>query len=158
MKLPDFFEDKELNRLRQAMGASEPGNFELFDPEKQLTYSEREALENGLVAIPAAGLRVLKDKTLAHKNTRIWLQQENEIHLAYCKTVQSLRHREQGSTVSTADFITNDETSVCLECLSVLQYQGIDARRMRRAEYSDQVLEQFSLAEFKQVYPFYPII
>jgi len=39
-----------------------------------------------------------------------------------------------------------------------LQYQGVDARRMRRAEFSDQVVEHFSLADFKVDYPFYPII
>ena len=157
MKLPDFLDDKDFNQLRRTMGAESPGQFELFDPEKQLTYTEREALESGLVELAAPALRVLKDKTLAYKNSRVWLQKGDDIHLAYCKTVQSLRHREQAIQISTGNFHPQHQ-SVCLECLSVLQYQGIDARRMRRAEFSDQVVEQFSMDDFKNAYPFYPIL
>ncbi|MAS24455.1 MAG: hypothetical protein CMI08_11240 [Oceanospirillaceae bacterium] len=157
MKLPDFLDDEGFNQLREKMGTESLGEFVLFDPEKQLTYSEREALEGGLVDISSHLLRILKDKTLAYKNTRIWLQQDDDIHLAYCKTVQALRHREKDVQISTGNF-DHKHKAVCLECLSVLQYQGVDARRMRRAEFSDQVVEHFSLADFKVDYPFYPII
>ena len=158
MKLTDFLEDDSFNRLRQRMGAIKPGSFELFDPDKQLTYAEREALEAGAVNVSSSLLRVLKDKTLAYKNSRVWLADGDDYHLAYCQRVQALRHHadhiDAGSGVAPA----GKNTGVCLECLSVLQYQGVDARRLRRAEFSDQIREQFSLADFKLEYPFYPIV
>ncbi|WP_430459854.1 hypothetical protein ACQUQU_11625 [Thalassolituus sp. LLYu03] len=194
MKLPDFLQDEAFNRLRQTMKAEQLGSFELFDPEKQLTYAEREALEDGVLQVSGAALRVLKDKTLAFKNTRVWLKDQADYHLAYCAKVQSLRHRADtidvgtgntmtgnaatgnaatgnaatgnaatgnaatGNAVTGIPMVSNKGCGVCLECLSVLQYQGVDARRMRRAEFSDQIREQFSLADFKQTYPFYPIL
>lgn len=157
MKLPDFLQDPALNRLREQMGATQPGHFELFDAEKQLTYAEREALELGSISISPHSLRVLKDKTLAYKNTRVWLHDDKDYHLAYCPRVQGLRHRQDEVTVGTGDLPDSKDCGVCLECLSVLQYQGVDARRLRRAEFSEPIREQFSLDDFKLEYPFYPI-
>ncbi len=157
MKLPDFLQDPELNRLRQQMGADKPGEFELFDPEKQLTWSEREGLMAGDLPVATHYLRVLKDKTLAYKNSRVWLHDGQDYHVAYCQRVQSLRHRETEVLAGTGVFSAAKDQGVCLECLSVLLYQGVDARRLRRAEFSEQIREHFSLQEFWQEYPFYPI-
>lgn len=154
----DFFQDEGLNRLRECMRAEELGHFELFDPARQLTYAEREALDSGMLSIGAQTLRILKDKTLAFKNTRIWLCHEQDYHLAYCQKVQSLRHHQDRLQIGTGAFPSNRNEGVCLECLAVLQYQGVDARRLRRAEFSEPIREQFSLEAFKQDYPFYPII
>ncbi len=158
MKLPDFLQDTGLNRLRRSMGTDQYGEFELFDPEKQLTYAEREALEETGLTIHSASLRVLKDKTLAFKNTRIWLRDGDDYHLAYCQRVQSLRHKTDDLSAGTGAMSAHKDHGACLECLAVLQYQGIDSRRLRRAEFSEQIREQFSLAEFQQQYPFYPIV
>ena len=49
MKITDFFQDEGFNRLRERMGTDALGNFELFDPARQLTYAEREALDNGML-------------------------------------------------------------------------------------------------------------
>lgn len=158
MKLPDFLQDDGLNRLRQKMKAEQFGEFELFDAERQLTSAELELLETGEISINSAVLRVLKDKTLAYKNSRIWLHDNGFYHLAYCQRVQALRHRADTLTVGTGDIPFNKNgPGICLECLSVLQYQGVDARRMRRSEFAEQISEHFSLVDFKQEYPFYPV-
>lgn len=154
MKLPDFLDDVNLNKLRQKMGADELGDFELFDPQKQLTYSEREGLEAGDFAINAAELRALKDKTLAYKNSRLWLTHDGQYHLAYCSAVQQLRHRQIAVHAGTEHNQTDD---LCVECLALLQYHGVDSRRVRRSEFTEHVQEEFDLAEFKKLYPFYPV-
>lgn len=154
MKLADFLKDPELNKLRQTMGADELGSFELFDPQKQLTYSEREALEQGEFDINAAELRALKDKTLAYKNSRLWLTHDDKYHLAYCPAVQQLRHRQ---VLVKAGTEANAQDALCLECLALLKYQGVDSRRVRRNEFVEHVQEAFDLAEFKTLYPFYPV-
>lgn len=157
MRLYDFLADPSLNQLRQQMGAQELGQFELFDPSKQLTYAEREALEEqGLEAL-SNELRVLKDKTLALKNSRVWLKHEN-YHVAHCAQVQQLRHHSQPVLLGTYTWPQHKDYSVCLECLALLQYQGVDARRLRRTEFAEQISEHFSLAEFIKDYPFYPLI
>lgn len=154
MKLPDFINDPKLNNLRRKMGADTLGDFALFDPQKQLTYSEREALKNGDFVINAAHLRVLKDKTLAYKNSRLWISHTATYHLAYCPDVQALRHRPATVQAGTED---NHAGEICLECLALLNYQGVDNRRIRRGEFSEQIQEAFDLAEFKKKFPFYPV-
>lgn len=157
MKIADFYQDESFNHLRKRMGADELGHFELFDPARQLTYAEREALDSGMLSTEGQALRILKDKTLAFKNTRVWLFYEQDYHLAYCQKVQALRHHQDRLQIGTGALSAKKIEGVCLECLSVLQYQGVDARRLRRAEFSEQIREQFSLELFKQEYPFYPI-
>lgn len=159
MQLIDFLTHDGLVSLREKMGAQELGHFELFDANKQLTLSEREALASTGMVIPAQELRVLKDKTLAFKNSRTWLSFEQKYHLAYCQQAQLLRHRQVQLRIGTAswDKPKGKDSGVCLECLALLQYQGFDSRRLRRAEYAEQINEGFSLAEFGQQYPFYPI-
>ena len=103
MKLYDFFADPDLNRLRQQMEADELGDFHLFDPHKQLTYQEREALELGQLSIHSNDLRVLKDKTLAFKNSRVWVLHEEHLHLASCRLVQRLRHQPKDLLCGTAE-------------------------------------------------------
>lgn len=157
MQLIDFTEDSQLNALRQQMGTSQLGHFELFDPQKQLSYNERETLSSEGLQLMSHEVRVLKDKTLAFKNSRIWLLQHN-YHLANCPSVQQLRLHSRETLIGTYQWPTSKHQQVCLECLAVLQYQGIDARRLRRLEFSEQISEQFSLAEFQQCYPFYPLL
>lgn len=158
MKLPDFLQDEAFNQLRRQMGADDYGKFELFDPARQLTWSEREALAEKGLEVSGNDLRILKDKTLAYKNSRVWVQYEGIYHLAYCPTMQSLRHHKPTLQCGTASWRASKDGGVCLECLAVLQYQGIDARRLRRMEFIEQIREQFSLDEFCRDYPFYPIV
>ncbi len=157
MQLIDFLQSTELNRLRTQMDAQELGHFELFDANRQLTLSERESLAQTGLAISAQDLKVLKDKTLAFKNSRVWLKSSSHYHLAYCQDAQELRHHSSTLDVGTAKWPERKEASVCLACLALLQYQGVDSRRLRRPEYCEQVSKEFSLQEFGRHYPFYPV-
>lgn len=158
MKLPDFLDDPDFNKLRTKMGAHELGHFELFDPARQLTWSEREALSLKGLTIDAGELRVLKDKTIAYKNSRIWVERDGVYHLAYCPVIQNVRHRAGQLKAGTFQWEKKKEGGVCLECLAVVQYQGFDARRLRRTEFSEQISEHFALQDFNKIYPFYPIV
>lgn len=157
MRIKPFDDFKPFNQLRKKMGANELGSFELFDPEKQITYSERELLEIGGFEVPSNRLRVLKDKTIAFKNTRLWLSWPDHdcFHLAACDLVQKRRHQK-------ASFISGLHQSVshpvCLECLQLLKYDGLDARRSRRLDLAETMQKEFKLVEFQKDYPFYPLI
>ena len=139
------------------MGADELGSFELFDPQKQITYSERELLELGEFEISSTSLKILKDKTIAFKNTRLWLTwlEQEDFHLAACDHVQKRRHQK-------ASFIAGLKQPtghrVCLDCLQLLKFDGFDARRSRRLDLAETIQKEFKLADFQGVYPFYPLV
>src|SRR5690554_7172560 len=80
--------------MRKQMNTTVLGEFELFDPSKQLTWSEREALEQKGLVIQGADLRPLRDKTLAFKNSRVWLKHDQVFHLGYCPQIQQLRLKQ----------------------------------------------------------------
>lgn len=156
MKLLDFFSDPQLNALRRQMGTDDYGDFQLFDPQRQLTYAEREALEQGGLEVAASVTRALRDKTLAFKNSRVWMLAEQRLHLAHCEKVQHVRHLGQAVQCGTHHW--HASTELCLDCLALLNYQGLDARRARRPEFFEPILEQFDLQEFQRLYPFYPLL
>lgn len=157
MRIKEFKDFEPFNKLREKMGAESLGKFELFDPQRQITYSERELLEEGAFEVESSRLRILKDKTIAFKNTRLWLSWNNHelFHLAACDQVQKRRHLK-------ASFIAglnqDKEKSVCLDCLQLLKYQGLDARRSRRLDLAESMQKEFQLSEFKEEYPFYPLL
>jgi hypothetical protein len=157
MQIKDFDDFEPFNTLRKKMGAETLGSFELFDPEKQITFSERELLELGNFNVPSNRLRILKDKTFAFKNTRLWLSwpDHESYHLAGCDLVQKRRHKK-------ADFIAGlhqpTDQIVCLDCLQLLKFDGLDARRSRRLDLAETVQKEFKLTEFQKDYPFYPLV
>lgn len=161
MRIKEFKDFKPFNKLREKMGAENLGNFELFDPQRQITYSERELLELGEFEIESSRLRILKDKTIAFKNTRLWLSwhDHEHFHLAACEQVQKRRHLK-ASFIAGLNQSNNKEKekSVCLDCLQLLKYQGLDARRSRRLDLAGSMQKEFKLSEFKQDYPFYPLL
>ena len=157
MHIKPFDDFEPFNQLRKKMGTQKLGSFELFDPQRQITYSEREALGLGQFTIESSRLRVLKDKTIAFKNTRLWLSwpEHTSYHLAACDLIQKRRHKK-------SDFIAGlnqpSESAVCLECLQLLKYQGFDARRSRRLDLAETLQKEFKLSEFQNEYPFYPLV
>ena len=157
MQIKDFDDFEPFNKLRKKMGAEKLGSFELFDPEKQITYSERELLELGSFNVPSNRLRILKDKTFGFKNTRLWLSwsEHEHFHLAACDLVQKRRHKK-------ASFIAGlhqpMNQTVCIECLQLLKFDGLDARRSRRLDLAETMQKEFKLTEFQKDYPFYPLV
>jgi hypothetical protein len=50
------------------------------------------------------------------------------------------------------------DNRVCIECLLLLKYDGLDARRSRRLDLAETIQKEFKLIEFQKEYPFYPLV
>lgn len=154
MQLIDFLQYEQFNQLRHKMGASDYGNFAAFDPERHLTQSELEQLQQGM-SIPANLLHRQPDRTLSHKNSRVWVISMGKLHIADCDEIKKLRRTSTDIVISNQHIPADLE--VCHQCLLELQYQGLDARRMRRVDYIEQLVKSFSMDEYYQRYPIHPL-
>jgi len=185
VKLPDFRDFESFNALREKIGTKEFGYFELFDPAIHLTGSERSALENPGMLLKADGLRVLPDKTLAIKNSRVlayipdeaWYRNRREYptyHLAWCSYLEAQLAEHPVLEYLVTTKISDDykllkirgsgEVSlsehglvVCKHCLHTLRFRDYDEFRNRRKGYSQKVLNEFSLKGFYRFYQQYPL-
>lgn len=185
MKLPDFTEFSPFNDLREKIGTQELGFFELFDPAIHLTGSERSELENTGRLLKPSGIKVLPDKTLAIKNSRVlayipdeaWYRNRREYptyHVAWCSELESLQAEHPVQELLVTTKMSNDynlvkikgsgEVSlsehglvVCKHCLHTLRYRNYDEYRNRRRGYSQKVLNDFNLKDFYRFYQQYPL-
>ena len=68
----------------------------------------------------------------------LWLSWLNEevFHLAACEHIQKRRHLK-GTFIAGLNPLS--EKTVCLECLQLLKFDGLDARRISRRYYSRDV-------------------
>lgn len=155
MKLINFLEDEGFNRLRQTMGTSEYGRFFTFDPERHLSQSELELLSQGM-RLKASALHQQLDRTLSYKNSRIWVIEDEQFHIANCEKIKRLRLAGTDVTISNQSIA--NELTICPHCLLEIQYKGLDARRMRRADFVEQLVKGFSLDEYCEHYPIHPLI
>ena len=185
MELQDFTEFEAFNTLREKMGTDRLGYFELFDPAIHLTGQERSQLESpGLLMNPGA-VKVLPDKTLAIKNSRVlvyvpsenWFRDRREYpayHVAMCSELEELKreHPEQEVMVTTRlsdDFelmklrsggdleLVDHGFVICKNCLHALRYKDFDLYRNRKRGYSQKVLSDFNLRDFYRLYQQYPL-
>lgn len=185
MKLPDFTEFEPYNALRKQMGTDRLGFFELFDPALHLTGSERSELEHSGVLQPLSGIKVLPDRTLALKSSRVVAYNPNEnwyrvhreyptYHVALCSQLENLRTLEADTEFLLTSKIAEDYNLVkirssgevnlqahgfvvCKHCLHTLRYKDYDEFRNRRRGYSQKVLSEFNLKEFFRLYQQYPL-
>lgn len=185
MKLPDFRDFQSFNELRKKIGTEKLGYFELFDPAIHLTGSERSALENPGMLLRLDEFRVLPDKTLAIKNSRVlayipdeaWYRKHREYptyHLAWCAQLQDQLEKHATLEYLATTKLSDDykllkvrgsgEVSlsecglvVCKHCLHSLRYRNYDEFRNRRKAHSQKVLNEFSLKEFYRFYQQYPL-
>lgn len=185
MKLPDFRDFASFNELREKIGTEEFGFFELFDPAIHLTGSERSALESPGMLLKADEMRVLPDKTLAIKNSRVlayipdeaWYRNHREYptyHLAWCSQLEAQVAEHPVLEYLLTTKISDDykllkirgsgEVSlsehglvVCKHCLHTLRYRDYNEFRNRRRGYSQKVLNEFSLQAFYRFYQQYPL-
>lgn len=185
MKLPDFIDFEPFNELREKIGTSALGFFELFDPAVHLTGSERSELHSSGILLRSNQFKVLPDKTLAVKNSRVlayipdasWYKNHREYptyHLAWCSQLETLskEHPALDFLVTTKisdeyDLLKirgNGEVSltpqtvvVCKHCLHALRYRDFDEYRNRRRGYSQRVLNDFILKDFYRLYQQYPL-
>lgn len=185
MELLDFTEFEAFNSLREKMGTEKLGYFELFDPDIHLTGQERSELENNGILQSLEALKVLPDKTLAVKNSRVlaynpdenWYRTRREYptyHVAFCSLLDEIKkespEQEFLATSKLADdynllkirasgdvSVAEHGFVVCKQCLHTLRYKNYDEYRNRRRGYSQKVLSEFSLQEFFKLYKQYPL-
>lgn len=185
MELLDFKQFEPFNRLREKIGTEEFGYFELFDPALHLIGSERSKLESPGILLKPGGIKILPDKTLAIKNSRVmaymphesWYRTHREYpsyHLAMCSQMESIvtDHPDQEMLITTRlsdeyDLLkirpsgevtmSSQGFVVCKHCLHALRYKDYDEFRNRRRGYSQKVLNDFSLEDFYRFYQQYPL-
>lgn len=185
MELLDFTEFEAFNELRKKMGTDKLGFFELFDPAIHLTGEERSQLETTGQLLPLNDIKVLPDKTLAIKNSRVlayipsenWFRERREYptyHLARCSELDEIAHEHPQQEFLVTTRIAEDyelmkmrsggEVSVvahgfvvCKHCLHKLRYKNFDEFRNRKRGYSQKVLGEFNLKEFYKLYQQYPL-
>ncbi|NKB35479.1 MAG: hypothetical protein GKR91_20455 [Pseudomonadales bacterium] len=185
MELLDFTEFEAFNDLRKKMGTDKLGFFELFDSAIHLTGEERSELENNGLLLNLDGIKVLPDKTLAIKNSRVlaynpdenWYRARREyptFHVAYCSQLEEIKkelpEQEFLATTKIADdfnllkirpsgdvSVVEHGFVVCKHCLHALRYKNYDEYRNRRRGYSQKVLSEFNLKEFYKHYQQYPL-
>jgi hypothetical protein len=185
MELADFTEFEAFNELREKMGTDKLGYFELFDPVVHLTGEERSELASDGRLLNLDAVKVLPDKTLAIKNSRVliynpdenWYRSRREYptyHLAHCAVIEEIKkelpEQEFIATTRLADDykllkirpsgdvnVVEHGFVVCKQCLHTLRYKDYDEYRNRRRGYSQKVLSEFSLTEFYQLYQQYPL-
>ncbi len=185
MKLADFTEFVPFNALRKQMGTDRLGYFELFDPTLHLTRSERSELEQSGVLLSIANIKVLPDRALALKNSRViaynpnenWYRQHREYptyHTAFCSQLEAFRAAAADTEFLLISRIAEDynlvkirnsgEVSlqphgfvVCKHCLHSLRCKDYDEFRNRRRGYGQKVLGEFNLKEFYRLYLQYPL-
>lgn len=149
MKLIDFRQDQTLDSLRSLMGTDEYGLFELFDPNRHLSWQERQNLNSQWNVISSSALHAYNDKTLAYKNSHIFCEHENQIHFAFCdqlkKNIQQGKLPKVGVTLK-EELLNNQD--VCQFCLHAISYQGFDAYRHRHQEYNQNIIKNFNLNDY----------
>jgi hypothetical protein len=154
MKLIDFKQDQALNKLRSSMGTDNYGLFELFDPNKHLSWQERQNLHLGWQSVQSSFLRTQGDKTLGYKNTHIFCQHDENLHFAFCDQLK--KHMQQGKLPSvniTLNEAAFNKQPVCHYCLHAIAYQGFDVYRQRHQEYNQNIIKNFDLTQYiKQKY------
>ena len=107
MKLPTFEDFAPFVSLRQRMGATNLGTFEVYFPRVMLSASEKAELDERGIEIEDIGeVRVLDDGTLAYKNSRVLVHIRDvhkyqrfspiprelpRFHVANCRTLQEMR-------------------------------------------------------------------
>lgn len=151
MKLIDFKQDNQLDRLRNKMGTDDYGHFELFDPKRHLTWQERQTLQLGWVNVESNSLHAYTDKTLAYKNSYIFAEMDETAHFALCDQLRKRISQGRLHDVSvTLDASQLKQKKVCEYCLHAISYEGFDVYRHRHQDYNDRILKEFDLFRYLQ--------
>jgi hypothetical protein len=182
MRLPDFSNDKQLNSLRERLGAPLRA-YEAAVASGALTVAEIESLAREGLDIPLEEVTVLDDGTLIYKNRRVVLYIRDvkqyrktglddlpRFHISNCDKLQEMRYnnRFERYVVATRDtgvFQINLKSygspeyeksdrplRVCQLCLAKLDWMGFRAIGGDRSRKRGVVAE-FKLAKFFEVYP-----
>lgn len=153
MELIDFLAFEPFNQMRERMGTDRLGQFELFDPDRHLTGSERSVLARKGMALPRSLLGRLLDHCLCYKNTRVAIVVNDLLHVARCDELPEHDHYRVGTSARAFE----GQPAVCPACLQILGYRGYDEHKARKEHYNRQVVERFTLEAFWSDYPLYPL-
>ena len=149
MKLVDFKQSESLDRLRNEMGMEGYGQFELFDPNRHLSWQERQNLNSNWNDISSSALHAYGDKTLAYKNSHIFCLNDDKVHFALCDQIKkSIQQGKMTSASITLNATLLTDCTVCQYCLHAVDYQGFDVYRHRHQEYNANILKQFNLQTY----------
>ncbi|MFK7862802.1 MAG: hypothetical protein AB8B95_01105 [Pseudohongiellaceae bacterium] len=185
MKIIDFKSFAPFNSLREKMGNAQLGYFELFDPVEHLNGAERSQLSSSGRFLALSELKILPDKTLAFKNSRVLIYAPYEAqsnnssvtptyHVANCSELEQLAKEKPAEkwlattriskdyelrqlSATGENLLTARRFTVCKHCLHSLRYKNYEEFRNRRRGYSEKVLNSFSLSAFYRLYPQYPL-
>lgn len=107
MRLPNFLGFEPFNQLRQSMGATKLGNFDIVITTTSITFEEKKLLESSGVEIDSLdSIFELEDGTLAFKDTRVLLYIRDvnvssgrysqtktlpKFHLSWCATLKNMK-------------------------------------------------------------------
>jgi len=178
MKLRDFTNDRELNRLRRMMAAAQDGTYSMHFKPDTLSHDDLNALENEGIDVTGAEIRRLEDSTLGYKNSRVLVYTRDvsvhagpfvlpKLHVAYCSTLYNMmvEDRFEHYVVTTRegqDFPINkidrggriasmERLDVCQNCLNLLRFDDFSLSLpwpMRKA-----FIKGFEAARFFEQYP-----
>jgi len=181
MKLPDFTKFEPLNRLRRQMGDVGLGSFTSNYSPDRLTLEELDRLSRSGIEIPLEEVRVLKDGTLAYKDSRVLLYIRDvylykggeealpKFHVSDCRTLQHMREQKRFERYVVA--IRDDgrfelnigpkgsgrlepalrELNVCQNCLAKLHFDGFDHPLAFGKKKA--IVHSFTIREFFKQYP-----
>jgi hypothetical protein len=160
MRLPNFLEFKDLNRLRRDMGIppNSFGKFQALVEGGLLTSAEIECLiAVGLLIGSLRFVRPLNDGTLAYKNYRVFCfavdgSIRTKIHIANCPFVREMRMSAQSPrfAVACGSDDTMENHTVCADCLGVVNLD--DFRNAVSLEAQQRFVADFSLDRYFAAY------
>ncbi|MHB1563168.1 MAG: hypothetical protein ACYCXP_03615 [Leptospirillum sp.] len=169
MKLPDFLNDEQLNRLRETMKAP-LGNFHSISlPPLILTMREQEELQSSGIEIPIEEITISKDSTITFKETHVVLyirtpkSSSPKFHICNCQKLKEMRttkrfdryvvsNREDGNfeiEISGGKKIV--PLDVCQYCLENISWKNFSHERMSRT-MRHEIVKSFSLSHFFDQY------
>ena len=182
MKLPNFFQSEQLNRLKETMGIPKDvyGSLNVEIEPGRLTPLELDALTSGPgIDVDFTQLTQLEDGTLAYKDSRVLVyirdvhlmghnQDMPKYHFYFCSTLELMSEsgRFERYVISTTvdgtfsvNVMQNNKSQskklklrVCKNCLNDIHIKGYDSLKMTQNE-KERFVESFVPDDFFALYP-----
>jgi hypothetical protein len=150
MRLVDFKQNEQLNHLRKLMGAEQLGSFELFDPDRHLSWENRQLLAKQWLPVNGNDLHS-RENTLYFKNSPVVAQVDQVFHFALCDDIKKrITHGLLSNVAITTNVALLAGAANCTYCLHAVGYEGFDVYRHRHQQYNEKILKDFRLIQYIQ--------